>query len=94
MRLVGLKILHEFCKKHPDCRTWIESWISDVRASQWNSLNELKDRYPTASILANSIIIFNVKGNCYRMSVQVAVSMQIVAIKWIGTHSDYSRRSF
>lgn len=94
MRLIGLNILQEFCEKHSDCKSWIENWIADVRAAKWRSLNDLKERYPSASILAKNIVIFNVKGNSYRLSVQVAVSMQIVAIKWIGTHAEYSRKNF
>lgn len=86
--------MQEFCEKHSDCKSWIENWIADVRAAKWRSLNDLKKRYPSASILAKNIVIFNVKGNSYRLSVQVAVSMQIVAIKWIGTHAEYSRKNF
>ena len=94
MRLIGLQLLQEFCEKHPDCRPWIENWIADVKAAKWTSLNDLKDRYPSASILAKNFVIFNVKGNSYRLSVQVAVSAQVVAVKWIGTHSEYSRKNF
>ena len=94
MRLIGLNTLHDFCEKHADCRPWIESWIADVKPAKWKSLNDLKERYPSASILTEHVVIFNVKGNSYRMSVQVAIKVQIVAIKWIGTHAEYSRKIF
>ena len=94
MRLIGLSILHVFCEKHSDCRSWLENWIADVRASRWGSLNDLKERYPSASILAENVVIFNVRGNSYRLVVQVAVGMQIVSVKWVGTHAEYSRRKF
>ncbi|MFI5420133.1 MAG: type II toxin-antitoxin system HigB family toxin [Nitrososphaerales archaeon] len=94
MRLIGLNVLQEFCEKHSDCKSWIENWIADVKAAKWTSLNDLKARYPSASILPQNVVIFNVKGNSYRLSVQVAVNVQIVAVKWIGTHSEYSRKNF
>lgn len=94
MRVVGRSVLYDFCKRHPECRTWIENWVSDVSERHWNSLNDLKARYPSASILANNVIIFNVKGNGYRLVVQVALAVQVLAVKWAGTHSEYSRRRF
>lgn len=94
MRLIGLSILHKFCEEHADCRSWIQNWIADIKASNWESLNELKERYPSASILPKNIIIFNVKGNSYRMAVQVTIRVKVVVIKWIGTHAEYSSREF
>jgi mRNA interferase HigB len=94
MRLIGLNLLHAFCEKHTDCRSWVENWVADIKASQWDNLNDLKYRYPSASILTGGVAIFNVKGNNYRLVVQVAVATQIVLVKWIGTHAEYSRRNF
>ncbi len=94
MRLIGKEKLHKFCKKHPDCKLWIESWIVDISTANWKSLNDLKERYPSASILPKNFIIFNVKGNSYRLSVQIAVNTGVVAIKWIGTHSEYDNKIF
>lgn len=94
MRLIGKEILDKFCKKHPDCKLWIENWIVDVKAANWKSLNDLKERYPSASILAENIVIFNVKGNSHRLAVQIAMKTQIIAVKWIGTHSEYDHKTF
>jgi len=94
MRLIGLSVLHEFCEKHAICRSWIENWIVDVRAAKWKSLNELKERYPSASLLPDNIVIFNVKGNGYRIVIQIAVNAQVVVIKWAGTHAEYSHKEF
>lgn len=94
MRLIGKEKLYKFCRKHADCKLWIENWIADISAANWESINDLKERYPSASILPKNIIIFNVKGNNYRLSVQIAVKTRIVAIKWIGTHSEYDNKKF
>lgn len=70
----------------------MQNWIVDVRASQWRTLHDIKERYPSASLLPNNVIIFNVKGNHFRLEVQVALQVGVVAIKWIGTHAEYTRR--
>lgn len=93
MRIIGLSVLHDFSSKHADCRRWIENWVSDVRASQWSTTHDIKSRYASASFLANNIVIFNVRGNNYRLETQVAYRNGVVAIKWIGTHAEYSHRN-
>ena len=94
MRLIGLSTLHAFCEKHSDCKSWVRNWIADVKTSKWESLNDLKTRYPSASILGGRIVIFNVKENSYRLATQVTMGVQVVAVKWTGTHAEYSRRTF
>lgn len=92
MRIIGQQTLHQFGVVHADCRSWLGNWTIDVRASQWSVSHDIKQRYPTASFLPANIVIFNVRGNDYRLEVQIAYNTGIVAIKWIGTHSEYSRR--
>jgi len=70
----------------------MQNWVADVRAAQWCTLHDIKQRYPSASLLSNSVVIFNVKGNHFRLEVQVALKVGVVAIKWIGTHAEYTRR--
>ena len=93
MRILGQSRLHEFAVTHADARTWIHNWVADVKASRWTNFHDLKAKYPSASILANNIVIFNVRGNNYRLEVQVTFGTQIIAIKWIGTHAEYDRRN-
>lgn len=92
MKLIGIGLLHNFCKKHADCRKWISCWIKDVGNSHWINTHDIKSRYPSASFLAENVIVFNVRGNNYRMEVQLSLKHRIVAIKWIGTHAEYSRK--
>lgn len=92
MRIIGLGVLNTFCAKHADCRTWITNWISDVKASRWVTTHDIKQRYPSASFLEDRVVIFNVRGNDYRLEVQIALAVGVIAIKWIGTHAQYNRR--
>ena len=92
MRLIGLGVLHGFCADHADCRTWIANWVGDVKASTWRTTHDVKERYPTASFLAQQIVIFNVRGNQYRLETRIAFGVGTIVILWIGTHAAYTRR--
>ncbi|MBI4849790.1 MAG: type II toxin-antitoxin system HigB family toxin [Nitrospirae bacterium] len=92
MTLVGREKLYQFITKHPDTRSWIENWISDVQNANWQNTQDVKDRYSSASFLADRIVIFNVRGNSYRLEVQIAYKTKKVIVKWAGTHAEYSKR--
>ncbi|MCK6371673.1 MAG: type II toxin-antitoxin system HigB family toxin [Gammaproteobacteria bacterium] len=92
MRVIGLGILHQFCDDHADCRDWIENWVTDAQGCIWQTPQDIKDRYPSASFLAEGIVIFNVRGNRYRLEVRLAYQMGVVKVRWIGTHAEYDQR--
>jgi len=94
MRVIGLGLLKAFCEEHPDCRKWIANWISDAKQSTWATTHDIKSRYTSASFLASNVVIFNVRGNEYRLVTQVTFNVGVVAIKWIGTHAEYTKREF
>jgi len=90
MKIVGTSRLDEFCLKHPLTRSWVKTWLAESRAAAWGTSFDIKKRHPSASFLQNNVVIFNVKGNEYRLVTQVAYKTRIVVVKWIGTHQDYS----
>ncbi|MBI5056843.1 MAG: type II toxin-antitoxin system HigB family toxin [Nitrospirae bacterium] len=92
MTLVGREKLYQFITKHPDTRSLIENWIADVQNANWQNTQDVKDRYSSASFLADRIVIFNVRGNSYRLEVQIAYKTKKVIVKWAGTHAEYSKR--
>ena len=91
MRVIGTDKLSEFLSLHPPARTWVRTWLADARLATWGTQNDIKFRYSTVSFLLNNMVIFNVKGNEYRLVTQVAYKTNIVAIRWIGTHAAYSK---
>lgn len=92
MKLIGQGMLYQFSVTHVDSQKWLSNWINDVRANKWKTTHDIKSRYSTASFLADNIVIFNVRGNKYRLETQIAYKTGIVAVKWIGTHAQYTRR--
>lgn len=95
MRVVGRELLDAFCKKHADARSWIEAWLAEVEKSSWRASKDIKARYSSASFLSepNNTVIFNVKGNHYRLEVIVSYRVSVVRILWVGTHAEYDKRN-
>jgi mRNA interferase HigB len=93
MKIVGRNLLEDFCAKHTDARDWIKNWLSDAEASTWARPQDIKDHYSTASFLAGNTVIFNVKGNEYRLEVTCAYRTGVVVVKWLGTHGEYTARN-
>lgn len=92
MQIAGRDRLDTFVRAHSDARSWIENWIADVEAARWRTPQDIRRNYASASFLADNIVIFNVKGNHYRMEVRVAYKTRIVVVRWTGTHAEYSKR--
>ena len=93
MRVVGRETLDQFCSRHADARKWIANWTADVESSTWATPQAIKDRYSTASFVGGNTVIFNVKGNDYRLEVTVAFKTGLVVVKWMGTHAEYDERN-
>ena len=92
MRIAGREKLDDFVRAHADVRAWIENWIADSEKAQWRTSRDIKNSYASASFLAGNVVIFNVKGNHYRLEVLVAYNTGVVVIRWAGTHAQYTKR--
>lgn len=91
MRVIAKKILREFWQKHSDCEQQLKAWFQESSKSEWKSPNDIKKEYPGASILANNRIVFNIKGNKYRLIVRINYDYQMIWIRFIETHSEYDK---
>lgn len=89
MKLIGIKPLVSFKQNHADIRSQVESWEAEVREAKWKSPQELKERYPKASILKNQQVVFDFGGNKYRLLATINYKNGIVLVKRIGTHKEY-----
>jgi mRNA interferase HigB len=91
VRIISRKTLREFWIKHNDCEEQLKSWHRETEKSNWNNPNELKREYPSASILENNRVVFNIKGNNYRLIVKINYDYKIIWIRFLGTHSEYDK---
>lgn len=91
MRVIAKKILRDFWLKHPDCEQQLKSWYNEAEIATWKTPNEIKRDYPSVSILENNRIVFNIKGNNYRLIIKLNYHYQMVWIRFIGTHAQYDK---
>ncbi|MDO8545524.1 MAG: type II toxin-antitoxin system HigB family toxin [Opitutaceae bacterium] len=91
MKVVGLPKLASFADHHADARMAIQAWVAEAQEATWKTPADLKARYPSASILGDSGVIFNLKGTHYRLQVSIHYSSQLIVVKRMGTHAEYSK---
>jgi len=91
LRIISKKILREFWAKHSDCEQQLKSWFQESSNSEWNSPKEIKKEFPSASFLADNRVVFNIKGNSYRLIVKVNFEYKMIWIRFIGTHAEYDK---
>ncbi len=91
MRVIAKKTLRDFWKKHADSEQSLKTWYHEAEKSKWKNFNDIKKEYPSASILQNNRVCFNIKGNNYRLIVRINFEIQIVWIRFIGTHAEYDK---
>lgn len=89
MKIVAIKILREFWARFPDSEQHLKAWVDEARNATWTQPADIKEKYRSASILKNRRMVFNIKGNDYRLIVSVAYRFQAIYIKFIGTHEQY-----
>lgn len=97
MRVVARRTLREFVagraghKDQPALKAAVDAWYVEASKAVWTSSADVKRLYATASIVSSDRIVFNIKGDDYRMVVSVDFERAGIWIKWIGTHADYDR---
>ena len=94
MKVVNRKLLEEFASGHADIRSNLDSWLAEVQEANWGTSMDIKSRFPTASFLADNRVVFNIKGNKYRLDAKIAYKTGVVFIKRTGTHDEYSKWEF
>lgn len=93
MRIIKEKTLTDYCrlKKYKQAVDSLKAWVYEVKFSTWNNANELKEKYGNASIISSKRVVFNIKGNDFRLIVDIEYKLKIVFIVWFGTHKEYDK---
>lgn len=94
MKVVGKRVISEFVKRHADAAQQMRAWMAEAEEASWRSSNDVKARYRSASVLGDNRVVFNIKGNRYRLDAKIDYRRQIVLVRRVGTHSEYDRWSF
>jgi mRNA interferase HigB len=91
MRIIKRKTLLDFALKHPTARQALLAWYAEVEKAEWKKPNEIKLSFRTADIINNKRVVFNIKGNDYRLVVDVEYRIGLVFIVRVMTHAQYDK---
>lgn len=91
MRVIAKRTLREFREKHADSEQQLKAWYNEAEQAEWRTPNEIKKDYPSASILEDNRVVFNIKGNHYRLIVKINYPYGVVWVRFIGTHAEYDK---
>lgn len=91
MRIIALRALREFWAAHADAEGALRAWYEDARVAEWKTPQDVKAHCANASIIGDNRVVFNIRGNTYRLVVAVNYGYGIVYIRFVGTHAEYDK---
>lgn len=91
--MINREVVEAFWAVHPDAENRLIAWLNEADRASWRTSMDIKQQYGSASILGNRRVVFNIRGNRYRMVVAVRYTTEesegTVFIKFAGTHEEY-----
>lgn len=94
MKLFNTPLLDEFKLKHATARGAIDVWQEHVKRARWSSPHDVKRDFPSTDQLGDNRLIFNIKGNSFRLVVRAKYQNGLILIEWVGTHAEYDKKNF
>ena len=93
MRIIAFKTLREFFEKpeYADSEASLRAWYHEAKTAEWKNSNDLKQHYKNASIVGEGRVVVNIKGNTYRLLVAIDYEIQVIFVRFIGTHKQYDK---
>ena len=89
MRVIAVSTLRAFWERHHDAEQPLKAWYEEAKSATWTQPADIKAQYRNASVMKNRRVVFNIKGNDYRLVVAIAYKLQIVYVKFVGTNKEY-----
>ncbi len=91
MRIIAKRTLRDYWESHPNAEEPLRSWYRTVKGEDWDTPAKLKARFPKASIVGGNRPVFDIRGNDYRLIVEINYSYRTVYVRFVGTHTEYDR---
>ena len=91
MRIIARRTLRDFWLENPSAREPLQAWFREAEGEDWETPADVRARYPRASILRGNRVVFNIKGNEFRLVVHINYPYRTVYIRFVGTHAEYDR---
>ena len=93
MRIIAFKTLKDFFEQpeYADSQVSLRAWYHEAKMAEWKNSNELKMQYKNASVIGEGRLVFNIKGNKYRLVIAIDYEFKVIFIRFIGTHKQYDK---
>ena len=91
MHIISRTRLSDFWKRHPDSETPLKIWFKKVKEGEWRNVSQLKADFSAADYVGNDRVVFDIKGNKYRIVVLVFFTGQKMFVRFVGTHAEYDK---
>lgn len=91
MHVVSVKRLRQFWEEHADSQPALRAWYREARTAAWKSFAEIKECHRSADCLPGNRVVFDIKGNRYRMVVRIHYNAGRIFVRFIGTHAEYDK---
>lgn len=91
MRIIAKSTLRTFWEKHPNAEIPLKTWHKIVEKQNWKNMQDIKKLFGNASIINNTRVVFNIKGNDYRLVAYIVFSVRKLFIRFVGTHKQYDK---
>lgn len=91
MRVISKRTLQDFWQCHKEAEQLLTAWYTEAVKAQWQSPQEVKTHYQTASFLRDNRVVFNIGGNKYRLIIKINYAYNTVYIRFVGTHAEYDK---
>jgi mRNA interferase HigB len=91
VRIIAKGTLRAFWERHPDAEEPLLAWYREVEKADWSEPSQVKEKYRNASFVKDNRVIFNIKGNDYRLVVKINYPYRVVYVRFVGTHVEYDK---
>jgi mRNA interferase HigB len=91
MRIIAKRTLREFWNRYPDAEEPLLAWYREVEKEDWDQPSNVKEKYRSASIIKGGRVVFNIKGNNYRLVVKINYEYRVIYVRFVGTHAEYGK---
>jgi mRNA interferase HigB len=90
-RIFAKSTLRNFWIKHPASEQYLKTWYDTAMSANWKTPYDVKQSYANAGILKDNRIVFNIKGNSFRLVIKFNFAHQLAFVRFVGTHSEYDK---
>ena len=91
MRIIAKSTLRDLWERFPDAEEPLLSWYREAEKADWDTPAKIKDQYRNASFVGDNRVVFNIKGNDYRLVVKINYGYRVVYVRFVGTHAEYDK---